>query len=161
MEALTNISGRIARKLEIGRELSQSENRDQLRIFDLINANIANIKKGAELCRGGRLLPAPTARKSVRSSPSLSPSQNARNTIKDTELKTPSAYLPNRYGWASRSSNTLTLFLTLSRAGTPREIGELRAELETGVLRRQRSRQKPAAPLGRCSLNPMTGLPSL
>ncbi len=153
LRALTNISGRIARKLENQRrELSQSENRDQLRIFgDLINANIANIKKGASFAEVVDYYQPDCPKIRIPLDPSLSPSQNAQKYYKEyRKAQNAERILAEQIRLGEQELEYIdTVFDALSRAGTPREIGELRAELEAGgYLRRQRSRQKPAAPLG-------------
>ncbi|NLM80936.1 MAG: fibronectin/fibrinogen-binding protein [Clostridiales bacterium] len=153
LRALTNISERIARKLENQRrELSQSENRDHLRIFgDLINANIANIQKGASFAEVVDYYQPDCPKIRIPLDPSLSPSQNAQKYYKEyRKAQNAERILAEQIRLGEQELEYLdTVFDALSRAGTPREIGELRAELEAGgYLRRQRSRQKPAAPLG-------------
>jgi predicted ribosome quality control (RQC) complex YloA/Tae2 family protein len=153
LKVLTNLSDRITRKIQNQkRELAQSENRDQLRIFgDLINANIASIPKGADSAELINYYHPDCSKIRVPLDPSLSPAQNAQKYYKEyRKAQNAERILAEQIHLGEQELEYIdTVFDALSRATTLHEISELRQELVAGgYLRQQRSKQKPPAPLG-------------
>lgn len=142
---------RISRKLENQRrELEDSSKRDEKRLYaDVINANLGVIPKGASVAELVNYYDENASLLRVPLDPALSPVQNAQKYYKEyRKAKTAEEILQKQLQLGESELKYLdSVFDTLTRATTTRELEELRLELEqTGYLRRKTNRQKLPAP---------------
>ena len=153
LRVLTAAAERTARKLSHQREeLARSGDRDTLRIYgELIHANIHAIPKGADAAELINYYDPDCAPLRVPLDPALSAAQNAQKYYKAyRKAQTAEQILAEQIAQGEAELRYIdTVFDALSRAATWRELSELREELAAGgYLKRERSRQKPPAPLG-------------
>ena len=142
---------RISRKLENQRrELEDSSRRDEKRLYaDVINANLGLIPKGASSAELVNYYDENASLLRVPLDPSLTAVQNAQKYYKEyRKAKTAEEILQQQLALGETELQYLdSVFDTLTRATTTRELEELRTELEqTGYLRRRSNRQKPPPP---------------
>ncbi len=153
LRVLTNAADRITRKLAHQRqELLDAADRDTLRLYgDLINANMPLITQGAASAQVVNYYDENCAVISVPLDPSLSPAANARRYYKlYRKAQTAEEMLTERIAAGEAELAYIdTVFDALSRAGSLRELEELRSELEEqGYLQRPKAaNKKKAAPL--------------
>lgn len=150
LKVLTNASDRLARKINAQKaELSQCADRETLRIYgDLIQANLYKIEKGAPFAELENFYGEQGSTLRVKLNPALSPAQNAQKYYKDyRKAKTAEQVLQVQIEKAQQELLYIdTVFEALSRAGTERELAEIRQELmEQGYIRRSKEKQKTAA----------------
>lgn len=148
LRVLTSATERVNRKLGIQRqELAAAENRETLRLYgDLINANMHLIPVGASSAELINYYDEHCAPLTVPLDPALSAAANAQKYYKDyRRAQTAQRMLTDRIAAGEQELVYLeSVFDSLSRAGTTRELEELRTELEAeGYLRRQKGKQKP------------------
>lgn len=153
LRVLTNAADRVSRRLEHQREeLARSGDRDRWRVWgDLINANLALIKRGAASAQLVDYYDPECRTVTVPLDPALSPARNAQKYYKEyRKAQTAEQILQEQIQKGEEELVYIdTVFDALSRASTLRELGELREELaEGGYLRRQSGKQKPPKPLG-------------
>ncbi len=152
LRVLPNAIERVNRKLNIQRqELSAAENRETLRLYgDLINANMHLIPVGASAAELVNYYDENCGMLTVPLDPALSAAANAQKYYKDyRRAQTAQRMLTDRIAAGQQELTYLeSVFDSLSRAGSTRELEELRLELEAeGYLRRQRGKQKPPPPM--------------
>lgn len=151
LRVLTNAYERTSRKLQNQRlELERAGRREEKRIWgDLINASLTQIPKGAPAADLVNYFDPDCATVRVPLDPTLSPAQNAQKYYKDyRKARTAETVLAEQIAAGEEELRYLdTVFDALSRAGSMREVEELREELaDGGYLRLQRGRQKPPPP---------------
>ena len=151
LRVLTNAYDRTSRKLQNQRrELEGAGRREEKRIWgDLINANLSQIPKGVSSADLINYYDPDCAAVRVPLDPALSPAQNAQKYYKDyRKARTAETVLAEQIAAGEEELRYIdTVFDALSRAGSMREIEELREELAAGgYLRLQRGRQKPPPP---------------
>ena len=155
LKLLTNISERLARKINTQTaELKQCADRDHLRVYgDLLQANLYRIEKGLPFVDVENFYDEnmPTVR--IKLDPSKSGSQNAQKYYKDyRKAKTAEQVLKEQIEIAKNELVYIdNVFDSLSRAGSERELAEIRAELvQTGYIKAAKGKgkeQKPLPPL--------------
>lgn len=142
------VSRKIARQRE---ELSASEKREQKRLYgDLINANLGMIPKGAEFAEVVNYYDENCAAIRIPLDPAKTPAQNAQKYYKDyRKAQTAAVVLQEQIAAGEEEQLYLeTVADALSRAGSTREIAELREELASGgYIRLSRGKQKAPAAL--------------
>ena len=165
LRVLANASDRASRKLNAQRlELKQCGDREHLRqCGDLLNANLYRIQKGmTEISLENFYDPeAPLLR--IKLDPSKTPVQNAQKYYKDyRKAQTAEAFLIDQIAQGEQELVYIdTVFDSLSRAQTERELQEIRRELAgQGYIRSQgKSRQKPPPLLGPLEFMSSDGFP--
>ncbi|MBE6807257.1 MAG: fibronectin/fibrinogen-binding protein [Ruminococcaceae bacterium] len=148
LRVLTTATERVNRKLNVQRqELATAENRETLRLYgDLIHANMHLISPGASQAELVNYYDENCATITVPLDPALSAAANAQKYYKDyRRAQTAQRMLTDRIAAGEQEQIYLeSVFDSLSRASSTRELEELRTELETeGYLRRQKGKQKP------------------
>ncbi len=143
---------RVARKIARQREeLLVSEKREEKRLYgDLINANLGMIPKGAEVAQVVNYYDENCATIRIPLDPAKSPAQNAQKYYKDyRKAQTAAVVLQEQIAAGEEEQLYLeTVADALSRAGSTREIGELREELAVGgYIRLPRGKKKAPAAL--------------
>lgn len=149
LRVLTNTSDRLSRKVNAQRaELEQCTNRDQLRVYgDLLNANLYRIEKGTVSVSLENFYDN-MAQISIKLDPALSASQNAQKYYKEyRKARTAEQILQVQIKQAEEEFAYIdTVFDSLSRADTERELDEIRQELrEQGCIRAVKGKQKQPA----------------
>ena len=152
LRVLTNATERVRRKLNNQRqELAAAADRDTLRLYgDLINASMHLIPPGASSVQLINYYDENCATITVPLDPALSAAANAQKYYKDyRKAQTAERILTQRIAEGEQELVYLeSVFDSLSRATTTRELEELRRELEEqGYLRRQKGKQKPPPPM--------------
>ena len=152
LRVLTNATERVRRKLNNQRqELAAAADRDTLRLYgDLINASMYQIPAGASSVELINYYDENCATITVPLDPALSAAANAQKYYKDyRKAQTAERILTGRIAEGEQELVYLdSVFDSLSRATTTRELEELRRELEEqGYLRRQKGKQKPPPPM--------------
>ncbi|MBR5524678.1 MAG: NFACT family protein, partial [Clostridia bacterium] len=152
LRVLTNSTERVRRKLANQRqELAAAADRDTLRLYgDLINANMHLVTPGAASAELINYYDEACAPLTVPLDPALSAAANAQKYYKDyRKAQTAERILTQRIATGEQELVYLeSVFDSLTRAATTRELEELRTELEEqGYLRRQRGKQKPPPPM--------------
>ena len=152
LKILQNSMERVSRKLNVQRqELAAAAGRETLRLYgDLINANMHLIPHGAASAELINYYDENCAPITVPLDPALSAAANAQKYYKDyRRAQTAERMLTDRIAAGEQELVYLeSVFDSLSRATTTRELDELRMELEAeGYLRRQRGKQKPPPPM--------------
>ena len=152
LRVLTNATERVRRKLNNQRqELAAAADRDTLRLYgDLINASMYQIPAGASSVELINYYDENCATITVPLDPALSAAANAQKYYKDyRKAQTAERILTQRIAEGEQELVYLdSVFDSLSRATTTRELEELRRELEEqGYLKRQRGKQKPPPPM--------------
>ncbi len=149
---LTQNRERVARKIARQREeLSASEKREQKRLYgDLINANLGMIPKGASSAEVVNYYDEACGTLTIPLDPAKTPAQNAQKYYKDyRKAQTAAVVLQEQIAAGEEERLYLeTVADALSRAGSVREIAELREELAFGgYIRLPRGKQKAPAAL--------------
>ncbi len=148
---VTTVTERLTRKLNNQRrELAESVDRDKKRLYaDLINANLHCIEKGTAAAELMNYYDENCAMLTVPLDPSLSAARNAQKYYKEyRKAKTAEEVL----GEQIAKGETELVYLesvadALTRASTPRELEELRQELEQGgYLRAPRGKRRTVQP---------------
>lgn len=152
LRVLTNATERVRRKLNNQRqELAAAADRNTLRLYgDLINASMYQIPAGASSVELINYYDENCATITVPLDPALSAAANAQKYYKDyRKAQTAERILTERIAEGEQELVYLdSVFDSLSRATTTRELEELRRELEEqGYLRRQKGKQKPPPPM--------------
>ena len=152
LRVLTTSIERVSRKLNVQRqELAAAAGRETLRLYgDLINANMHLVRHGATSAELINYYDENCATVTVPLDPALSAAANAQKYYKDyRRAQTAERMLTDRIAAGEQELVYLeSVFDSLSRAATTRELDELRMELEAeGYLRRQRGKQKPPPPM--------------
>lgn len=147
LRLLTNITERLTRKINTQKiELVNSEDRERLRIMgDLIQANLYRIEKGMSEIELENFYDENMPKIKIKLNPALTPGQNAQKYYKDyRKAKNAQQYLTVEIEKAQQELLYIdTVFDSLSRAGTERELAEIKQELiEGGYIKRLRSKQK-------------------
>ncbi|MGN0457239.1 MAG: NFACT family protein [Acutalibacteraceae bacterium] len=147
LRLLTNITERLTRKINTQKiELSNSEDREPLRIKgDLLQANLYRIEKGMTEVEVENFYEENMPMIKIKLNPALTPGQNAQKYYKDyRKAKNAQQYLTVEIEKAQQELLYIdTVFDSLSRAETERELAEIKQELiEGGYIKRIRSRQK-------------------
>jgi len=155
LKLLTNAYERTARKINTqSAELKQCADRDKLRVYgDLLQANLYRIEKGMPFIDVENYYEEnmPTVR--IKLDVTKSPSQNAQKYYKDyRKAKTAEQILTEQIKIAKDELIYIdNVFDALSRAGTERELAEIRIELmQTGYIKASKNKareQKPLPPL--------------
>ena len=142
------VTRKIARQRE---ELLASEKREQKRLFgDLINANLGVIPKGASSAEVVNYYDEACGTIIIPLDPAKTPAQNAQKYYKDyRKAQTAAVVLQEQIAAGEEEQLYLeTVADALSRAGSVREIAELRQELASGgYIRLPRGKQKAPAAL--------------
>ena len=152
LRVLTNAIERVRRKLNIQRqELAAAADRDTLRLYgDLINAGMHLVPVGASSCELINYYDENCATITVPLDPALSAAANAQKYYKDyRKAQTAERILTQRIAEGEQELVYLdSVFDSLTRATSTRELEELRRELEEqGYLKRQRGKMKPPPPM--------------
>ena len=152
LRVLTSSMERVGRKLNVQKqELAAAANRETLRLYgDLINASMHLVTPGASSAELINYYDENCAPITVPLDPALSAAANAQKYYKDyRRAQTAERMLTDRIAAGEQELVYLeSVFDSLSRAATTRELDELRLELEAeGYLRRQRGKQKPPPPM--------------
>ena len=152
LRVLTNATERVRRKLNIQRqELAAAADRDTLRLYgDLINASMHLIPAGASSCELINYYDENCATITVPLDPALSAAANAQKYYKDyRKAQTAERILTARIAEGEQELIYLdSVFDSLTRAASTRELEELRRELEEqGYLKRQKGKIKPPPPM--------------
>ena len=147
LRLLMNITERLTRKINTQKiELANSEDREQLRIKgDLIQANLYRIEKGSSETELENFYDENMPKIKIKLNPALTPGQNAQKYYKDyRKAKNAQQYLTVEIEKAQQELLYIdTVFDSLSRAETERELAEIKQELiEGGYIKRIRSKQK-------------------
>ena len=147
LRLLTNITERLTRKINTQKiELANSEDREPLRIKgDLLQANLYRIEKGMTEIEVENFYEENMPMIKIKLNPALTPGQNAQKYYKDyRKAKNAQQYLTVEIEKAQQELLYIdTVFDSLSRAETERELAEIKQELiEGGYIKRIRSRQK-------------------
>lgn len=147
LRLLTNITERLTRKINTQKiELVNSEDRERLRIMgDLIQANLYRIEKGMSEIELENFYDENMPKIKIKLNPALTPGQNAQKYYKDyRKAKNAQQYLTVEIEKAQQELLYIdTVFDSLSRAETERELAEIKQELiEGGYIKRLRSKQK-------------------
>ena len=147
LRLLTNITERLTLKINTQKiELANSEDREPLRIKgDLLQANLYRIEKGMTEIEVENFYEENMPMIKIKLNPALTPGQNAQKYYKDyRKAKNAQQYLTVEIEKAQQELLYIdTVFDSLSRAETERELAEIKQELiEGGYIKRIRSRQK-------------------
>ncbi len=147
LKQLSNITDRLTRKINTQKiELANSEDREELRISgDLIQANLYRIKKGETEVVLENFYDESLPKLKIKLDPALTPGQNAQKYYKDyRRAKNAGQYLALEIEKAQQELKYIdSVFDSLSRAETERELAEIKQELvEGGYIKRIRARQK-------------------
>ncbi len=144
---LSNTCERIARKISKQQtELSQCENREQLRICgDLLQANLYRIERGAPFVDVENFYDEEGRTLRIKLNPAISPASNAQKYYKDYQkAKNAEAVLGEQIEKGKAELEYVESVLdTVTRAETEQELAQIREELtEQGYLHRQKGKQK-------------------
>ena len=141
-KTISNLLARTTRKLENQRrELAQSADRERLRqLGDIVTANIYRMTRGQTRLEAEDFYDPEMKTVAIPLQPHLSPQQNAAKFYKDyTKAKHAEQYLTQQIAKGETEQAYLESVLDeLSRAGSEKELAEIRQELtEGGYLRAQ------------------------
>ncbi|MCQ4022736.1 MULTISPECIES: NFACT family protein [unclassified Ruminococcus] len=147
LKYLTNITDRLTRKINTQKvELANSEDREPLRVKgDLIQANLYRIEKGMTEIEVENFYDESLKTIKIKLNPALTAGQNAQKYYKDyRKAKNAQQYLTVEIEKAQQELEYIdTVFDSLSRAETERELAEIKQELvDGGYIKRIRSKQK-------------------
>lgn len=148
---LNNLRDRTARKLQKQQtELAQCADREQLRIRgDLLQANLYRVPRGAEFIEVENYYDPDGKTLRIKLNPAISPAANAQRYYKDYQKeKNAEIFLSEQIDKGTKELEYLESVLDeIGRAGTERELAQIREELEEqGYLRKPKGkRQKQAA----------------
>ena len=152
LRVLLNATERVKRKLGNQRqELAAAADRDKMRVYgDLINASMHIIPVGAASAELINYYDEACATVTVPLDPALSAAANAQKYYKDyRKAQTAERILTDRIKEGEQELIYLdSVFDSLTRATSTRELEELRRELEEqGYLKRQKGKIKPPPPM--------------
>ena len=152
LRVLLNATERVKRKLGNQRqELAAAADRDKMRVYgDLINASMHMIPVGAASAELINYYDEACATVTVPLDPALSAAANAQKYYKDyRKAQTAERILTERIAEGEQELIYLdSVFDSLTRAASTRELEELRRELEEqGYLKRQKGKIKPPPPM--------------
>ena len=152
LRVLLNATERVKRKLGNQRqELAAAADRDKMRVYgDLINASMHMIPVGAASAELINYYDEACATVTVPLDPALSAAANAQKYYKDyRKAQTAERILTDRIAEGEQELIYLdSVFDSLTRAASTRELEELRRELEEqGYLKRQKGKIKPPPPM--------------
>ncbi len=152
LKMLTNTRERIARKISKQQtELSQCENREQLRICgDLLQANLYRIERGAPFVDVENFYDENCATLRIKLNPAISPAANAQKYYKDYQkAKNAESMLKEQIEKGLIELEYIESVLdTVNRAETEKDLAHIREELtEQGYLHRQKGKQKQPSQL--------------
>ena len=152
LRVLLNATERVKRKLGNQRqELAAAADRDKMRVYgDLINASMHMIPAGAASAELINYYDEVCATVTVPLDPALSAAANAQKYYKDyRKAQTAERILTDRIAEGEQELIYLdSVFDSLTRAASTRELEELRRELEEqGYLKRQKGKIKPPPPM--------------
>ena len=151
LKLLSGISDRLSRKINAQMaDLTVCAERDTLRLYgDLISANAYRMEKGSSVAEVENFYEEPATVVRIPLDIMKTPTQNAQKYYKDyRKAKTAEQMLTLQMEQAQRELLYIdSVFDTLSRAGTERELAEIRQELtEQRYLKRGKSKgSSPAA----------------
>ena len=155
-KTVNNLCQRLTRKIAIQeKELVATYDRERLRqLGDILTANIHRIQKGQTKIRCEDFYDENMAQVEIPLSPILSPQQNAAKFYKDySRMKNAEKELTRQIQLATEELSYLRSVLDeLSRAGSERELEEIRRELQdTGYLKadsgKKRAKQAKLPPM--------------
>lgn len=142
LRLLRNLSNRAAKKIVARRaDLKRCENREQLRIYgELLKANLHLVEKGASAVRVQNYYDPELKEINIPLNPALSPAQNAAKYFKDyKKLSNAAGMLKDLIADGEQELNYIdSVFDSLTRAQTPAELEEIRAELSDAGFYRQK-----------------------
>lgn len=149
---LSNTCERIARKISKQQaELSQCENREQLRICgDLLQANIYRIERGAPFVDVENFYDENGGTLRIKLNPAISPAGNAQKYYKDYQkAKNAEAVLGEQIEKGRAELEYVESVLdTVNRAETEKELSQIREELtEQGYIKHRKGKQKQLSQL--------------
>ncbi len=152
LKLLTNTRERISRKISKQQtELSQCENREQLRICgDLLQANLYLIERGASFVEVENFYDENCAKLRIKLNPAISPAANAQKYYKDYQkAKTAESMLKEQIEKGLIELEYIESVLdTVNRAENEKELAHIREELtEQGYLHKSRGKQKQPSKL--------------
>lgn len=147
LKRLTNTTDRLSRKINAQKiELANSEDREHLRIKgDLLQANLYRLKKGDTEVELENFYDEALPKIKIKLNPALTPGQNAQKYYRDyRKAKNARQHLAVEIEKAQQELEYIdSVFDSLSRAETERELGEIKQELiDCGYIKRIRSKQK-------------------
>lgn len=146
LKNVTNLRNRTARKLQNQRkELSATENRDQLRIQgELITANLYRMERGATKLIAENYYDPQLKPIEIPLSPLLTPQQNAAKYFKDyNKAKNAEIYLTEQIAAGEKELEYLESILDeLRRSESEKDISDIRQELISGGYIRNTDRKK-------------------
>lgn len=152
LKLLSGVSDRLSRKINAQMaDLTVCAGRDTLRLYgDLISANAHRIEKGSPVAEVENFYEEPAAVVRIPLDVMKTPAQNAQKYYKDyRKAKTAEQMLTLQMEQAKKELLYIdSVFDTLSRAVTERELAEIRQELtEQHYLKRGRGKTASTAPL--------------
>ena len=149
---LSNTCERIARKISKQQaELSQCENREQLRICgDLLQANLYRIERGAPFADVENYYDENGAMLRIKLNPAISPAANAQKYYKDYQKAKNAEIGLNEQIKKGKSELEYveSVLDTVNRAETEKDLAQIREELtEQGYLHRPKGKQRQLSQL--------------
>lgn len=155
LKLLRTLNSRAAKKIQARRaDLQRCENREQLRIYgELLKANLHLVEKGAEAVRVQNYYDPEFKEIRIPLNPAISPAQNAAKYFKDyKKLSNAAGMLQGLIADGEQELQYIdSVFDSLSRAVTPAELEEIRAELICAGLYKQnyngRRKKQPSEPM--------------
>ncbi len=163
LKLLSNITDRLTRKINTQRaELQNSEDREKYRIQgDLLQANLYRMNKGDTEIEVENFYDESLPKIKIFLNPALSPAQNVQKYYKDyRKAKNAQQYLTTEIEKAKQELIYIeSVFDSLSRAETERELSEIKQELsENGYVKRIRTKQSPKGSLPPLEFESKSGL---
>lgn len=163
LKLLSNITDRLTRKINTQRaELQNSEDREKYRIQgDLLQANLYRMNKGDTEIEVENFYDESLPKIKIALNPALSPAQNVQKYYKDyRKAKNAQQYLTTEIEKAKLELVYIeSVFDSLSRAETERELSEIKQELsENGYVKRIRTKQSPKGSLPPLEFESKSGL---
>lgn len=147
---LSSTANRLIKKIYLqGEELKSCDDREHYRICgDLIQANLYRIPKGASECEVENFYDENLAKIKIKLNPAISAAANSQKYYKNYQkAKTAEQILKVQIEKAEEELDYISsVFDSLSRAETERELNEIRAELtEQGYLKSKGKKQRQEA----------------
>ncbi len=163
LKQLSNITDRLTRKINAQKaELASSEDREHLRIKgDLLQANLYKIEKGAAEVELENFYDENLSKIKIKLNPALTAGQNAQRYYKNyRKAKNAQQFLAVEIERAQQELIYIdSVFDSLSRAETERELSEIKQELVlSGYIKKIRSKQKPKEALKPLEFTSKSGL---
>ena len=163
LKQLSNITDRLTRKINAQKaELASSEDREHLRIKgDLLQANLYKIEKGATEVELENFYDENLSKIKIKLNPALTAGQNAQRYYKNyRKAKNAQQFLAVEIERAQQELIYIdSVFDSLSRAETERELSEIKQELVlSGYIKKIRSKQKPKEALKPLEFTSKSGL---